>query len=219
MRFLNSLYQKHQKFWTQKQIKKLIKVLGLFILSLIIQHFADRYVGHIAGVPVGDVILDHLPTVDIDFFIVQGALLFTILMLGLLILKPRYIAFTGAALTVFIVTRSFFISLTHLGIDPHEIVLDTHSIGFGLYNLLYNSKSDFFFSGHTGAPFLMGLIFFRNKRWSRFFFLVSGLLGVSVLLGHIHYSIDVFAAPFMTYSIFIITQKLFPQEYALINAN
>ena len=217
MRSLYSLFEKHQQFWTREQVMGFIKILSLFIVSLTIQHFADHYVGHVTGVPVGDLILNQIPAVDIDLFVVQGALLFTLIMIGLLIWKPRYILFTGGALSVFIIVRSFFISLTHLGIDPHEIVLDTHSIGFGLYNLLYNSKSDFFFSGHTGAPFLLGLIFLPDKWLSFFCFSVSAIFGTSVLLGHIHYSIDVFAAPFMTYSIFILAKKLFPNEYSLIS--
>jgi hypothetical protein len=34
-----------------------------------------------------------------------------------------------------------------------------------------------------------------------------------VLFAHVHYSIDVFASPFMTYGIFTIAKTLFPQDY------
>jgi membrane-associated phospholipid phosphatase len=60
----------------------------------------------------------------------------------------------------------------------------------------------------------MGLIFQQNYWWSKICFAVSFILGASVLLGHVHYSIDVFAAPFMTYTIFVIAKKFFPKEYA-----
>jgi hypothetical protein len=36
-----------------------------------------------------------------------------------------------------------------------------------------------------------------------------------VLLAHVHYSIDVFAAPFIVYGMYVITAKLFPRDYAL----
>jgi hypothetical protein len=184
-------------------------------VALLITHVSNQYVRHVIGVPVGDLFLSHLPVWDVDNLIVQGALLFTFVVVGLLLWKPRYILFTAVALALFFSIRAFFISLTHLGVDPHEIVLNTHSIGFGLYNLLYNVQGDFFFSAHTGFPFLMGLIFRHNRFWGKFFFVVSAIAGATVLIGHIHYSIDVFAAPFMTYGIFAIARKLFPQEYYL----
>lgn len=214
MKYYNLFLSRHKLFWTREHVLNLVKMFGLFVIALIVQHFASKYVVQVTGTPVGDLILSHIPTLDIDIFVVQGALLLTFLILGLLIWKPKYLIFTLAAYSIFVITRAFFISLTHLGVDPHEIVLDTQSIGFGLYNILYNTKSDFFFSGHTGTPFLMGLIFMHERFWGKFFFFMSLFFGVSVLLGHIHYSIDVFAAPFMAYGIFTIAKWLFPKEYA-----
>ena len=43
--------------------------------------------------------------------------------------------------------------------------------------------------------------------------LAVGLL----LLAHVHYSIDVFAASLIVYGIFTITKKLFPADYALVD--
>ncbi len=39
-----------------------------------------------------------------------------------------------------------------------------------------------------------------------------------VLFAHVHYSIDVFAAPFMVYGIFAITAKFFKNDYFLIKS-
>jgi len=41
--------------------------------------------------------------------------------------------------------------------------------------------------------------------------------GVVVLLGHIHYSIDVFSAFFITYSIFHMAKYLFKNEFKLFH--
>jgi membrane-associated phospholipid phosphatase len=78
------------------------------------------------------------------------------------------------------------------------------------------SGNDMFFSSHTGLPFLMSLIFWGNYRLRIFFILASMILAASVLLGHLHYSIDVFAAYFITYTIFHIAQKFFKQDYELL---
>ena len=59
-------------------------------------------------------------------------------------------------------------------------------------------QNDMFFSGHTAIPFL-GLLLF--KRPVRYFFLCGSIrMGVVVLLIHVHCSIDVVAAFFMTYT-------------------
>src|SRR5258708_19171404 len=68
--------------------------------------------------------------------------------------------------------------------------------------------------------FLFGITCAKSTemlKWFRRFFLVLAFLfGISVLLAHVHYSIDVFAAPFITYGVFVITSRLFKRDYALI---
>jgi hypothetical protein len=48
--------------------------------------------------------------------------------------------------------------------------------------------------------------------------ILSFVFAVAVLLAHIHYSIDVFAAPFMAYGIFKVSQYLFLRDYKLIES-
>ncbi len=216
MKYFHSLYLKHKKFWNHQRGIFLLEALLMFVLALMVQKFADMYTSKVVGIPVGDLILSHLPTIDIDFLIVQGALVLTLIVLLLLITRPRYITFTAKAFAIFIIVRSASICLTHLGQDPKMLAHDVNSIGYGIYNVLYNSKNDFFFSGHTGTPFLMALIFWKDKFWRDLFILISITFAIAVLLAHVHYSIDVFAAPFMTYSIFAISKHLFPHDYELI---
>lgn len=210
---LNSLITAYKRFWTREKVVSFLQAVLLFILALVVEKYADLYVSHLKALPVDDLILSNIPTFDIDGLIIMAVLSLTFLIVILLLLKPRYIIFTIKALAVFVIVRSFFISLTHLGIDPHEVRFDTSNIGFGLYNFLYNTNGDFFFSGHTGIPFLMALIFWMEKPWRYLFLAVSVILGASVLLGHIHYSIDVFAAPFMTYGIYKISVFLFQKDW------
>jgi len=121
------------------------------------------------------------------------------------------------AVAVFIATRAFMISVTHLGVYPGQIVPDP---GFfdGIYSAL-NLQAGYFFSAHTGLPILMALIYWDEKFWRYVFLAFSLIFGISVLLAHVHYSIDVFASPFMTYSIFKLSQYLFSDDYELMNAN
>ncbi len=211
-----AIYNRHKAFWNQEHFVSLIEALGLFLAAFIVQELANRFVARVAGIPVGDVILSNIPTVNTDFLIIQGALIVSFITSILLILKPRYLLFAIKTIALFVLIRSFFISLTHLGIDPQQVVFNTERIGFGLYNFLFDAKGDFFFSGHTGLPFLLGFVFWREKKLRYFFFITSLVLGVSVLLGHVHYSIDVFAAPFMAYGIYAFSRRAFQKDYELI---
>ena len=75
---------------------------------------------------------------------------------------------------------------------------------FGTGQLL---TKDLFFSGHTATLFLLFLL--AEKKLLKSFFLTSTILvAMSVLFQHVHYSIDVFAAPFFAYCSFIIVKNM-----------
>ena len=78
-----------------------------------------------------------------------------------------------------------------------------------------NTHNDLFFSGHVGLPFLVALIFWRYTYLRYYFLLFALIASVTVLLGHLHYSIDVFSAFFITYGIFEIAKRFFKKEYRL----
>ncbi|WP_367606814.1 phosphatase PAP2-related protein [Legionella sp. W05-934-2] len=103
------------------------------------------------------------------------------------------------------------ICLTHLGIPPNHLSIP------GTFSSLLHFSGDMFFSGHVGWLFLLYLIFYPMKRCRRVFLSVSVLFGLSVVLGHIHYSIDVFSAPFMTFTIFHMSKWLFRSDWLLLN--
>jgi hypothetical protein len=213
--FINKIYLKHKNFWSKDSIFSLLRGGLLLLLALFVQGYANDYVDFVASTPVGDILLDNLPTVNVGFFVVQGVLILTLLIVFLFLIFPKLIPFAIKSLALFIVLRAFFVSLTHLGINPNQLALNPESIGFDIYNFFYSAKTDFFFSGHTGIPFLFALIFWNEKFWRYFFFVVSFVFGASMLLAHMHYSIDVFAAPFITYSIFVLSKHLFKDDFKL----
>ncbi len=212
---MRKLAKNHHGFWIRENLRSFYGGLGFFAIALVVQRFADNYVNKLPGTPVDDLFLSHLPPMDIDGSLIFGSLLITFLGLYLFFTKPKYLSFGVKSLAIFIITRSFLISLTHLGPSPHQLVFDSNSVGFSLYNVLYNTNNDFFFSGHTGIPFLLGLIFWPEKPWRYVFMTASVVFGVGVLVAHIHYSIDVFAAPFITYSIFAVPRHFFPRDYVV----
>ncbi|MEK7546559.1 MAG: phosphatase PAP2-related protein [Patescibacteria group bacterium] len=210
-----NVFREHIGFWTTQRKKSLYVGILFSIVALIVQYFAGSYSAKSATNIVGDLFLDNLPTVDLTRVVVDGAFLVTIFGTILLVLKPRYILFSLKVISLFIIIRSFFVTLTHLGIYPNQITLGD-SIIDKIY-LLLNMQDGFFFSGHTGLTFLLALIFWREKFWRYFFLTVSAIFGIAVLLAHVHYSIDVFAAPFITYAIFKLAElEFFKRDYAVL---
>jgi len=66
---------------------------------------------------------------------------------------------------------------------------------------------DLFFSGHTATLFILFLT--SEKKTIKQIFLISTILvAFSVLLQHVHYTIDVVAAPFFTYACYKLLKKI-----------
>lgn len=206
----------------QEYIYSLLGGLTMLMLSYVLEHFANLYELEYSVRPtstyVGDIILDNLKVVNLNIIIIEGALISIVLgTLFVIFWRPRYILFTLKAMALSIAIRAFFISLTHVGIYPGTI-----GPGYGFFDGIYsylNLQTGFFFSGHTAITFLMALIFWKEFTTRTIFLSVSFVFAIAVLFAHVHYSIDVFAAPFMAYGIFEITKYFFPRDYALIETS
>lgn len=206
---MKKIIHRHKIFWSQRNLRlSALAALLLLALSFLFNFFANVYVARSTGNYVSDLILDHLPVVNVDFIFSEGFTIFCLFIILLLLHQPNKIPFAVKSIALFILIRSVFITLTHLAIPPDHSYLEPNRI---LDNM--TSSDDLFFSAHTGLPFLLALIFWENKSLKIFFISASLFFAVSVLLGHLHYSIDVFAAFFITYTIFHIAQKIFPKDY------
>lgn len=208
---MNRLLEKHKSQWSQKSF--LFSALSAFLFlmsSLIVNYAAGNYATEKASNGVTDIILDNVPVVDVDGIFIYGAILFGVFLVILLIKEPKQIPFIIKSAALFYFVRAIFISLTHLGPIFLQAPLVSNILS---RNLIFGA--DYFFSGHTGLPFLMALAFWSNKYLRNIFLATSFIFGASALLGHYHYSIDVFAAFFITYGIFHIARWLFAKDYQL----
>lgn len=209
---VRSIVQSHKKTWKDREF--ILSVgLGMVLLagSLALNYAAGKYATRQVSNAVSDLLLDHLPFWNIDFIFIQGALLLWFITFCILIARPKRIPFTIKSIALFVCIRSLFITLTHLGPYPHPVLPDAR------YLVEYFTfTGDLFFSGHTGLPFLLALTFWQNKGMRMLFLATSVFFAAAVLLGHLHYSIDVFAAFFITYSIFHLAKKIFAPDYDLL---
>jgi hypothetical protein len=209
-------YFNYKGFWTREHVRSLVNALILLALATIFQYYASAYVDRTPGNPAVDLFLGFLPVVNLNFLIVEGALAAIALSVILVLAKPQYLLFTLKAGAIFIATRALFIAVTHIGIYPGQINPDV-----GFFDRIYTGlglEAGFFFSGHTGLPLLMALILWNKKFWRYAYIIMSIVFGIAVLFAHIHYTMDVLAAPYMTYGIFKMSQYFFAEDYKMTEA-
>lgn len=167
-----------------------------------------------AGASVEDLILSNVPVFEVDGLFVYGTFAIVAFSIVVVLMQPKSIPFILHGLTLFILVRSGFTLLTHLGPPEARYASD---FGTVITNAFFGS--DQFFSGHTGMPFL-GALAYWHVPWIRNVFLAAVAYFVAiVLLGHIHYSIDVASAFFITYCVYLMARRFFPEEYRLFRAD
>ncbi len=209
---MEKIIHKHKFLWSQKSFcLSTFFGVSFFFVSLFINYVANIYISSRTGNHVSDLILDNLPVVNVEFIFFEGFMIFLALTIFFLLREPLKIPFAIKSIAIFMIIRSVFITLTHLAAP-----IDHSFVDLNRFIQEMSSGNDLFFSGHTGLPFLIALNFWENKRLKLLFVLISLVFGASVLLGHLHYSIDVFAAFFITYGIFVITKKIFPKDYNML---
>lgn len=211
MRALANKYKEH--FSHKGFLTSITVAIVVFSLSLVINYFATSYATAKASNPVSDIVLDNIPVFNVDAIFFFGPVLLIIAICLLAFAEPKRLPFIMKSIAMFIVVRSVFTTLTHIGVSPDGIVPDTviiNDIGAWFQKIMFGG--DLFFSGHTGLPFLMALVFW-DKKWLRIGFIsLSVFFGIIVLMGHIHYTIDVVSAFFITDGVFRITESIFKRD-------
>ena len=185
----------------------LLEAVILFIFSVYATHYASMFAEIHAGSYVGDIILSNTRVYNFELVFVEGAIVLSLFVIALCLRFRKTAPFLIKSVALFIFIRSIFVSLTHIGPFPTKLVLESRALDF------ITSGNDLFFSGHTGLPFLIALIFWDHVYIRSIFLAASVVLGSTALLAHLHYSIDVFAAFFITYSIYHISIKLFKKDF------
>lgn len=215
---MQEFFRRHAAFWTDKQILIHLGVsVVLFSVSLFFNYLAMTLTKSYTGYVVPDILLDNLPLFNVGFIFFQGAFLFIFLLLVLGAYQPRYIPFVLETTGLFFFVRSLFMVMTHLtapNVEYYHYVSKEYHVPQILFTV--SSGNDLFFSAHTGFPFLLALIFWHNKTL-RLCFLVCSFIGAAtVILGHLHYSIDVFSAFFISFGVVEMSKRFFAREYQIL---
>ncbi len=208
---VKKIIDKHKIHWSRKEfVNSAILGIVLLIGALFINYNAGNFALKKASNGVTDIFLDNIPVVNLGEIFIWGAIFLFLFIIAVLLYEPHYLPFALKSLALFYFTRAIFITLTHIGPYYESAALPPSQL------INWTLDGGLFFSGHTGMPFLMALIFWKFYRLRIAFIAFSIIFGASVLLSHVHYSIDVAAAFFITYTIFEMSKKFFPKSYSII---
>ena len=183
--------------WTGEFLasKHLIALSLAFVMTgLVFDYVCGMYVHTMKGVKVPDLILDLFNPIDLSFLFIYG---YVSLIAGMfiypIVFRVRLLHVVAIQFSLLLIIRSLFMIFTHLETPAGAVSVNYPWFFRGLY-----FENDMFFSGHTAMTFL-GFYLFRRS-WVRYVFLVGSIvMAIVVLAMHVHYSIDVLAAFFMTY--------------------
>ncbi len=176
---------------------------ALSILSVTLTHVERRSATLTLDDPVLSALAPH------DFTWLTFGVIYLGLALGLAHLapSPHAVMHGVRAYTILILLRSLTMTLTPLAPPAGMILL---SDPFAEHVVAAHALTkDLFFSGHTSTMFLVFLAV-RGRELKAFFGLCTLVVGVCVLWQHVHYTIDVVAAPAFAYFAYALARKITP---------
>jgi membrane-associated phospholipid phosphatase len=182
-------------------------IFSVILLILTLHFYSDflNFVESREGFSFNDPVLSLFKPVDLTWLIFIA--IYLSLLTGIIILVRSPVRLL-LAIQVYIVL--ILVRMTAMYTVPFNPPLDMIPLNdpfvrfFGTGKLL---TKDLFFSGHTATLFLLFLVVERKPIRQLFLFLTV-IVGVSVIMQHVHYFIDVFAAPFFAFGCFTIVKKL-----------
>ncbi|MBI2669358.1 phosphatase PAP2 family protein [Candidatus Woesearchaeota archaeon] len=169
--------------------------LCFFALATVSMLLSGQYAEQSAAPALPDTIHNILPLEDVTFLATFGFAAVQLLFWGYFVHRPKELPSAMNIYALFILIRSLFIYVTPMGAPLLRI--DDIPIANLLFSGLYFTK-DLFPSGHVALPFL-GFLLIKNKKLKWFMFWWSLVMGISVLLLHVHYTMDVLGAYFVAY--------------------
>ena len=205
-----------QYFKNKDFVISLITGVVLLVVSFVVSVYAVDYANQSISNSVTDIVLSNTRVYNVDGIFVYGAVLMVACIALVCIVRPQRMPFIFKSIALFTFIRSCFISLTHIAPYPAHIAISS-SIFTTLFPTIFTGD-DLFFSGHVGLSFLMALILWEYRFWRILFLASSVIFGIVVLLGHLHYSIDVASAFFITFTIFTIAKNIFKQDWSIMKA-
>ncbi|SKB42616.1 phosphatase PAP2-related protein [Daejeonella lutea] len=185
--------------------RKLISGLIIISLILITLPFFYQAIEQRNGIKFNDYLLQWLPAYDLSLFIFVTIWSMALLTFHRFKQDPQiFLTFLWGFI---LINLSRFVSIGLVPLNAPDSLVAIHD---PISNYFYGPKfitKDLFFSGHTAAMFLMFLCL--KKRSDKILtFIATIVIGIAVLIQHVHYTMDVFMAPIITYFLWVAAKKI-----------
>lgn len=196
--------------WTQPYKLKNVQyklIVSIIVLTVVLYFYSD-FLTHIEvrqGFSFNDPVLNLFHPVNLTWLIFSTIYLSLLTGIIILIKNPLKLILAVQVYTLLILVRMIAMYTVPFNPPPSMIPLNDPFVQFfGTGKLL---TKDLFFSGHTATLFMLFLVV-DKKPYRQIFILLTIIVGVSVILQHVHYFIDVFAAPFFTCGCYLIVRYI-----------
>jgi hypothetical protein len=186
-----------------------LKLIGALAVFLIFPFKADDYFQWIQlreGIQWNDPLLNFLPALNVSYPIF-GIIYFSVIyLLYRLLQDPK--KFLWFAWAFNIETAFRFLSIYLVALNPPTGLVDLHDplAEIFIYGENMAITKDLFFSGHT-ATMVFVCYFLPTARERRIAIGLSIILVTLLLIQHVHYSLDIAAAPVFTLAAIWIVKK------------
>ena len=188
----------------QNRTEFIITILIVIPIVLGLSQFLT-FVEQREGAVLNDPLLNLFIPIDLTWFTFALIYLSLIIYLITIIKEPNKLLIAVQTYGLIVLFRTAAMYLTPFAAPENILLLNDPFVQlFGDGDIL---TKDLFFSGHTATLFLLVLLT-ENKILKSVFLIATLLVASAVLIQHVHYSIDVFAAPFFTYASYRIIKKL-----------
>jgi PAP2 superfamily protein len=189
-------------FLINRRTELIITVLSLAFILFIFSNFLTFVEGR-QGVVLADPVLKLFNPIDLTWLTFGLIYISLIVAIFSFASKPEILLLAIQSYLLLVIFRVMVMYSVPLDAPEGLILLNDPFVQFfGSGEVL---TKDLFFSGHTATLFLLFLV--SEKKHLRIIFLISTVLvGIAVLLQHVHYTVDVLAAPFFAYSSYRIVK-------------
>ena len=194
--------------WQLKSFRnKTFVALALIAIILLLLPSFFAFIEKREGMVLQDFVLERLPASDVSIPTVIIIWSVVLLVFYRIYQNPSIFLVVAYGFILMCLARVLTISLLPLNPPPGLITLKDP-----IANIAYGGKGifitkDLFYSGHTGNMFLFFLCL--QAKWDKIIALAASfMVGILVLIQHIHYSIDVISAFIFTYFLYLGAKKL-----------
>lgn len=179
-------------------------MIALAVVLVCLTRFLDA-VERRAGTVITDPVLSWFTPVDVTwltFLVIYAGLVGAII---LLLRHPEHLLTALQTYGMVAIVRMAAMYLVPLDPPPGMIELKDPFVEF--FGSGRTLTRDLFFSGHTSTLFMLALVI-PYRRAKMAYLGCTLVVAVCVILQHVHYSIDIFAALFFSYGSYRIVQQV-----------